>query len=880
MKVLEKNREIDVYRNIPTLKAPFNDHIKLTKREFMEWMKCANDPIFFIRKYVKIIHVDKGLVPFNMYDFQEEMVRTYTYNRFAINLCPRQVGKALSVDTPILTSDGWKPMSDVDVGDYVYGRDGKLTKVIFTSPIREDRTCYKLEFDNDETIIADENHLWTVDRADWSQEKVMTTKEIIDFRDSHNSTQPLKIKINQAVQFEEQDFGFDPYIFGLWLGDGYSSGGRISCHIDDFKEYKKNIVDIDYSETSKSFNVKGLYRYLRINNLLNNKHIPKEYIFNTESVRLELIRGLLDSDGWCGKNGRCEFYNKNKQIVDDFRFILSSLGIKSRLREKNINGDVHYRVLFCTEKEVFKLPRKKERQKFSKNHPQNKNYYIKKIEKVESVPVKCIGVDNEDHLFLAGKTLIPTHNSTTAIAGWMLWYILFQPARKCCILAHKASTARELLSRLQLAYEHIPLWMQQGVKTWNKGSIEIENGSSVIAASTSSASIRGMSFNCVFLDEFAFVPDNIAEDFFASTYPTISSGEETKVIIVSTPNGMNHFYKMWMDANKKEGEKGKSNFIPIRVYWQDVPGRDEKWKQETIANTSERQFDQEHECSFLGSSNTLISSGHLKNMPFFEPEYEKDGLKVYDYPEDGHEYVMTVDSGEGLGMDYSALSVFDVTEYPYKQVAVYRDNEISHLIYPNVIYKIGKMYNDAYTLFELNSIGGEVANIFYHDLEYEEIFMVENMGRGGQQISSGMGISNVKLGIKQSPATKNIGCSNLKSLIEDHKLIIKDFETISELTTFVQRKKTYMAEEGKNDDLAMTLVLFAWLTNQQYFKDMTDKDVRKRMFEMKQRSIEEDMLPMFFDDGIDDDLRTLAMDDEPDDYIDELDDDDPWSLNY
>lgn len=436
--------------------------------------------------------------------------------------------------------------------------------------------------------------------------------------------------------------------------------------------------------------------------------------------------------------------------------------------------------------------------------------------------------------------------STTAIAGFMLWFILFNSQKNCCILAHKLATARELLSRLQEAFEHLPLWMQQGVKTWNKTNIELENGSSVLAAATSSHSIRGQTFNLVFLDEFAFIPDGMAEEFFASTYPTIASGKSTKVIIVSTPNGMNHFYKMWTDA-----VEGRSEYVPIRVYWQDVPGRDEEWKKQTIANTSERQFSQEMECEFLGSADSLIEPGALRNMAFKTPMYSKDGLDVYELPKPGHTYTLTVDTGKGLGKDASAFSVIDVTEVPYVQVAKYKNNKISHLIYPNVVKDVAQQYNEAYCLVELNDVGTEVANILYNDLEYEYILMTETSGRAGQQLSTGMGRSftTVRLGVVQSVATKNLGCANLKSLIEDQKLIIHDFDTISELTSFVAKGKSFEAEEGKTDDLAMSLVLFGWLARQQMFRDMINQDFRQSLFEAQQKSIQEDMLDIFVHDG-------------------------------
>jgi hypothetical protein len=437
--------------------------------------------------------------------------------------------------------------------------------------------------------------------------------------------------------------------------------------------------------------------------------------------------------------------------------------------------------------------------------------------------------------------------STTAICGFMLHYILFNERKDCCILAHKGDTARELLARLKEAYEALPLWMQQGIREWNKGSIELENGSTIIAASTSASSIRGRTFSLVFLDEFAFVPDGLADDFFNSVYPTIASGKTTKCIIVSTPNGMNHFYKKWMDS-----VEGRTDYVPIRVYWKDVPGRDEEWKKETIKNSSERQFSQEHDCEFLGSAHSLIEPTALQNMVFMEPIHSENDVDIFELPQDGHNYVMTIDTGKGLGQDYSAFSVIDVTNIPYKQVAKYKNNKISHLIYPNVIKEVAERYNKAFLLIELNDNGGEVANILFHDYEYENLFMTETNGRNGQQLSSGFGkpMSQLRMGVVQSSATKNNGCANLKSLVEDQKLIINDFDTISEMTTFASKGKSFEAEEGKNDDLVMTLVLFGWLARQQMFKELVNSDFRKVLYEAQQKAIEESMLPLFSTDDL------------------------------
>jgi len=439
-----------------------------------------------------------------------------------------------------------------------------------------------------------------------------------------------------------------------------------------------------------------------------------------------------------------------------------------------------------------------------------------------------------------------TGKSTTCVS-YLLHYAIFNDNVNVAILANKASTARDLLGRLQLAYENLPGWMQQGIISWNKGSLELENGSKISANSTSSSAVRGGSYNVIFLDEFAFIPNHIADDFFASVYPTISSGQKSKVIIVSTPRGMNHFYRMWHDA-----ERSKNEYVPTEVHWSEVPGRDAVWKEQTIANTSEQQFKVEFECEFLGSVNTLINASKLKTLVYEDPIQRNAGFDVYQTPIEDHNYLMTVDVARGLGNDYSAFLVFDITEFPYKVVAKYRNNEIKPMLFPSIINDVGKAYNKAFLLVEVNDIGDQVASILNYDLEYDNLLMCSMRGRNGQVVGSGFSGKKSQLGVRTTQSVKKLGCSNLKTLLEDDKILFWDYEIISELTTFAQKHNSFEAEEGCNDDLAMCLVLFAWLVAQDYFKEMTDNDVRKRIYEDQKNQIEQDMAPFgFISDGFD-----------------------------
>ena len=437
---------------------------------------------------------------------------------------------------------------------------------------------------------------------------------------------------------------------------------------------------------------------------------------------------------------------------------------------------------------------------------------------------------------------------STTVVSYLLHYAIFNDSVNIGILANKAATARELLSRLQTAYENLPDWMQQGILVWNKGSLELDNGSKILAASTSASAVRGMSFNILFLDEFAFVPNHVADSFFASVYPTITSGKNTKVIIVSTPHGMNHFYRMWHDA-----ERNKNEYIPTDVHWSEVPGRDAAWKDQTIANKSEQQFKVEFECEFLGSVDTLISPSKLKSMVYDNPQTRNAGLDVYSPAEKGHDYVMTVDVARGVGEDYSAFIVIDITQFPHRLVAKYRNNEIKPMLFPNIIYEVAKNYNSAFILCEVNDIGDQVASIIQYDLEYQNLLMCSMRGRAGQIVGQGFSGKKTQLGVKMSKTVKKVGALNLKTLIEEDKLIFCDYEIISELTTFISKRNSFEAEEGCNDDLAMCLVIYAWLVQMDYFKELTDQDVRKRLYEDQKDQIEQDMAPFgFMDDGLDD----------------------------
>ena len=437
----------------------------------------------------------------------------------------------------------------------------------------------------------------------------------------------------------------------------------------------------------------------------------------------------------------------------------------------------------------------------------------------------------------AGKT-------TTAVCV-ILHYILFNEHKTVALLANKGDAAREILDRIKIAYEALPKWLQQGVVEWNKGSVEFENGCKIIASATSSSAIRGKSISLLYIDETAFVEN--WDEFFASVFPTISSGQTTKILFTSTPNGLNHFYKTCEGA--REGTNG---YEYVQVLWKDVPGRDQKWKDETLASMDfdYEKFAQEFECEFLGSSGTLIEGNKLKCLVHKQPLTRSNDLFMYQQPELNHTYCCVVDVSRGKGLDYSAFQIIDVTKMPYRQVCVFRDNTITPVEYAEIIHRTVKHYNNAVVLVEINDIGEQVSELLHYDFEYEYVLYTESAGRSGKRISAGFGKS-VDKGIRTTKTVKSVGCSILKLLIEQDQLIINDFETIRELSTFSRKGHSYEAESGTHDDLVMCLVLFAWLSDQQYFREMTDISTLKTLRQRTEEEMMDELLPFgIYDDGM------------------------------
>ena len=451
--------------------------------------------------------------------------------------------------------------------------------------------------------------------------------------------------------------------------------------------------------------------------------------------------------------------------------------------------------------------------------------------------VKCI-MDNRRVVLMEGRQ----QGKTVTSAACILHYTIFQEDKTVAIMANKSSAAREVLNRYQIMYENLPIWMQQGVKTWNKGDVELENNSKVLTAATTAAAIRGKSVNWLYIDEAAIIPNNIADEFFTSVYPTISAGETTKILLTSTPLGYNHFWKFW-----NESVKGVNGFENMFIPYYEIPGRDEKWLEEQKQLLGQVKFNQEVMCEFLGSTNTLINSNTIGALSTIDPEFQNANLDIYESPEKNHYYAMAVDTARGIGGDYSAFVVIDITEMPYKVVAKYRDNEIAPMLFPDVIGKVGRDYNDAFVLIEVNDIGQQVVEILHQEIEYENILSTVTE-KNRQFVSPGFGKST-KLGVNTSKQVKRQGCFTFKSLLEEQKLLVFDEHIIHEISTFIEKGNTYQADEGYHDDLVMCMVLFGWLSSQQFFKDMTDINTREGLYKQQSANIEHNLTPYIRDDG-------------------------------
>lgn len=733
------------YMRLKNLKRA-NIKINYTREMLEEYIKCKKDILYFAENYCAITHVDYGTIKVQLRDYQKDMLKVMNDNRTSAHKLSRQLGKALDLETPIPTKHGFRKMRDIQKGDFVYSPSGKLVEVTYTTEYQHNRNCYEILFDSGAKIVADEDHIWTVECDGISQD--LTTKDIL------NSNKKYKIKISKPIEGIYQNLNF------------YQIG--------------KDFIDGKIT------------------------HIPNDCNFGLLEQKYSLLRGMDISI-----ETPQTVYMNSTESCNSLTSFLSSMGVKSI-----VDG-------FCVHIDI-----------------NDKYIEIVEIKSVKSRPVKCIQVDSEDHLYLCGLNFIPTHN-TTVVAIFLAHYITFNKDKSVGILAHKGSMSIEVLDRTKQAIELLPDFLQTGIVEWNKKSIVLENGSRIGAFSSSPDAVRGNSFSFIYLDEAAFIKN--WKECWLAIEPVISSGRHSKLVMTTTPKGMNHFYDIWQSA-----VSGKSGFSPYEAIWTSVKERlynkndifDDgyEWSKLAISGSDLEQFLQEHCAEFFGSSGTLIRSTTLSRLSYIDVVPDNDFYQ-YEKPDFSKKYVATLDTAEGRGQDYHALHIIDITNFPYKQVAVYHNNTKSPIILPDIIHRYLMMYNNCPIYIELNSTGAEVAKTLMIDLEYDNIICD----------------SYRDLGVKQNKRTKAIGCSTLKDLIEKDKLVLNHKGTVHELRTFSEKGISWSAEEGYHDDLVMSLVIFAWLTTQDKFAEYAGKDemrIASEIFKKELEDMGDEYIPIVLIDGV------------------------------
>lgn len=826
-----------------------------TPETLAEFAKCADPvtgPLYFAVNYVKIQHPTKGSMPFAPFDYQIELLNNMHCNRWSINLLGRQMGKALALDTPILTTSGFSTVGDLSVGDIIYGRDGKPTIVTYITDTMTDRPCFEIEFAHGEKITADAEHLWNINLPQHPGEITVTTLELIDHVNRlENTAQSLHITHSNLLQFDETPVPLDPYYLGLWLGDGGTRDLRITSSFEDYAEYKEILsargltvseFTLDKrSDTTGSFYVKGGASAFKQLGVWGNKHIPDAYLFNSAEIRIALLQGLMDSDGTCEKSGVSRFYQSNEKFIDQVRLLLSTLGIKSTKGMKKTTHKDAYTVCFAEKTiPVFALSRKRDRQKLLKDHPKNKRIYIKSINPVNSVPVRCLQVDNTDHMFLCGNTLIPTHNTTVA-AAYLLWYAMFMPDSTILVAAHLAKGASEIMQRIRYAYENVPDFIRAGVTEYNKGSITFDNGSRIVSTTTTETTGRGMSLTLVYCDEFAFVRGTIAKEFWTSLSPTLATGG--KCIVTSTPNSdEDTFATIWKQANNKFDEFGNeqsvgiNGFSPMLAIWDRHPDRDEAWATSERGRIGEERFMREHACQFVIFDETLIDSLHLVQLSGNDPVFRTGQVRWYKQPSPAYMYAIALDPAKGTGGDSSAIQVLELPTMV--QVAEWQHNktpvegqikcmmDIMQYLRDHGVYQV-------YWTVENNGLG-EAAMVVIRDTG-EENFPGEFLNeptRPGKRKTKGFHTS----------ATSKIESSLLfKRLVEQKKIKLHSKPLISELKNFVARGHSYSAKPGEHDDLVTSMLMIVRMVSYiSTFEDEVHNQINSDLSSMMGREEQDD----------------------------------------
>lgn len=839
--------------NLPTKNTQLEASPEQVKHFASEMQKCRNNLLYFAENYFYIINPDEGRVKIQLRKYQKRFLRKIRDNRFMIFNTSRQIGKALALDTPILTPNGWTTQGELKVGDKIYDTNGKLCNVTYLHPIEYNRPCYEVIFDNGEKIIADEQHEWFTqtknERHCKKNGSIKTTKEILKQLTIGKKNEPFhRIPKCNSIEGVNQNLDIDPYLLGYWLGDGTSCEASFTIgeqFIDEFEQhlqtlgenysYNKQIIRKNYNSglitykiyCKSSRNENSLIYKLKKYNLINNKHIPVEYLLSSKQQRLELLSGLIDSDGWVTKNGVVQFCTINETIKNNVVELLHGLGYKPhvKLKQSKYNDKIcnpHYRITFIPNDKICKLSFKRNRIRVASKMHRSQYHYIKNIIPVKSVPVRCITVDSPDHMYLAGKHLIPTHNSTL-LTIYALWYVLNNPDKNVLLLANKEDTAIEIFGRIKLAYMELPNWLKPGVEKWDQTKMILTNGSRITVSTTTESAARGFTINLLLLDEFAFVDFNLAENFFKSVFPTVSASKTAKIVITSTPNGDgNIFYRLYQGALNHE-----NGWACDSVIWSDVPGRDEKWKQETMKTMgSAEAFAQEFEAVFISSKSTFVNEELVQTLKhkIKDPLYifEDGKYKIWEEPNENNIYVAGIDTSEGIGRDSSEINILDITNLQdIRQVATYSNNNIQPYDYASKVYEILQQWGSPLALIERNNQGGIVIDNLINRYGYENI------------VSWGASLANrknVQQGIISHTNVRNKAVGIMRYLLTEAQVVtINNLDTIEEFRNFVRYPNgVWAAKKGENyhDDKVLSLIWSLFILND---------DIISTYFEVKGR---------------------------------------------
>ena len=831
-KIKKKGKEI--YMNNPALPTP-EAEFEWTPEMIKELKKCKENLLHFAENYFYIINLDEGKQKIKLHSYQKKALRVIRDNKNSLFLFSRQSGKLLNINNLLPTPEGYRKNGDLKDGDYVFDEHGKPVKVLKAHPITYNRKTYKLTFDTGEEIIACDEHLWytqtKTDRKSKREGSVKTTAEIVKQVITKDGEPYHRIPlVSNALEYTEKELEIDPYILGVWLGDGASAGGQITVGSRDVEEMKNFIINessqfmdlhiyekkrdnsTSYVLTPKNDRKDGesLAEKLRKIDLKNNKHIPEIYLRSSKEQRLELLRGLIDSDGYIDKkDGTCEFSNNNKKLIDNVADLIRGLGYKVHFRSKisQCNGKKyceHYTLSFKPEEYVCKLNFKRNRQIFKTGDNSKfraRWHYIKNVEEVESVPMRCITVDSPTGLYLVGENNIPTHNSTIATI-YMLWTAIFNNDQRILLVANKESTAKEIFRRIRTAYEQLPNWLKSPVQYYGLESLELSNGSRIGITTTTGTAGRGSSANLLFIDEAAFVDAHLLDDFWASVYPIISSSTKSKVIMASTPKDTTGlFYKLYDGS-----VKGTNNWAHMVVKWDEIPGRTEKWKRETIAALGDESvFNREFCCQFDQVGENALDVELLDKMKknTFDPLYVFDEGRylLWENPNENKIYVAGVDVAEGVGKDATVIQILDITNpQRIKQVGIYHNNKISPVEFTPKLREILQHWGDPLAFIERNNCGGIVVDNLKKDFNYENI-----VNWGVEMISSR---KSSKLGIVNHINTKYSAIMNQRYWMNTCQYVqINDIHTVHELSDFVKTKQnSWAAKNGSHDDRVMALV--------------------------------------------------------------------------